>query len=225
MRSIVVLFAMVFFFSMLANAQIYRYTDEEGVVRFTDDLAQVPPDQRPKTEQYEEYDTGSTQVEEAGAAGEKSGRGEADDDSSTDEEEAAVSPESQDAAAQDAAAQDAAVQDGESQEGEYDFETNYKRLEQEREDLAREYEAMLQEKAALEEEQKLEEGEKLSESEIAKRNEKIRDFNERVKKYRKKRELFEKQKADYNARAVKKMEKTIQEHKAEQAGGVAPEKD
>ena len=215
MRSIVVLFAMVFFFSMLANAQIYRYTDEEGVVRFTDDLAQVPPDQRPKTEQYQEYDTGSTQVEEAGAAGEKSGRGEAADDSSKDEEEAAVSPESGDAAAQD----------GESQEGEYDFETNYKRLEQEREDLAGEYEAMLQEKAALEEEQKLEEGEKLSESEIAKRNEKIRDFNERVKEYRKKRELFEKQKADYNARAVKKMEKTIQEHKAEQAGGVASEKD
>ncbi len=215
MRSIVVLFSMVFFFSILANAQIYRYTDEEGVVRFTDDLAQVPPDQRPKTEQYQEYDTDSTQVEEAGAAGEKSVRGEAADDSSPDEEEAAVSPGSGDAASED----------GEAQEGEYDFETNYKRLEQEREDLAREYEAMLQEKAALEEEQKLEEGEKLSESEIAKRNEKIREFNERVKEYRKKRELFEKQKADYNTRAVKKMEKTIQEHKAEQAEGVASEKD
>ena len=220
MRSIVVLFAMVFFFSILANAQIYRYTDEEGVVRFTDDLAQVPPDQRPKTEQYQEYDTDSTQVDEAGAAGEKSGRGEAAEDSSPDEQEAAVSPGSEDAAVQDVEAQDV-----ESQEGEYDFETNYKRLEQEREDLAKEYETMLQEKAALEEEQKLEEGEKLSESEIAKRNEKIREFNERVKEYRKKREQFEKQKADYNTRAVKKMEKTIQEHKAEQAEGVASEKD
>ena len=43
-RFLVCLAVVIFAFS--ASAQIYKYTDEEGNVRFTDDLNQVPADQR-----------------------------------------------------------------------------------------------------------------------------------------------------------------------------------
>jgi hypothetical protein len=37
-----------------AFAEFYKYRDENGVLRFTDDLSMVPPDQRPKIDTYEE---------------------------------------------------------------------------------------------------------------------------------------------------------------------------
>jgi len=41
-------------FSSFVYAEFYRYTDENGVARFTDDLTQVPEEQRPKVKAYEE---------------------------------------------------------------------------------------------------------------------------------------------------------------------------
>ena len=41
----------------LASAEFYRYVDEQGKVHYTDDLANVPVEQRPKVdEQGESYD-------------------------------------------------------------------------------------------------------------------------------------------------------------------------
>ena len=37
-----------------ANAEIYKYRDAQGVVRYTYDLAEVPEDQRPKVQAYDE---------------------------------------------------------------------------------------------------------------------------------------------------------------------------
>jgi len=42
-----------------ANADIYKYRDANGVVRYTYDLAEVPEDQRPQVRTYEETTTGS----------------------------------------------------------------------------------------------------------------------------------------------------------------------
>ena len=41
-------------------AEFYRYTDENGVLRFTDDLARVPEAQRPKVKKYLETDDSLT---------------------------------------------------------------------------------------------------------------------------------------------------------------------
>jgi hypothetical protein len=37
-----------------ANAQFYKYKDADGTIRFTDDLSQVPPDQRESAPGYRE---------------------------------------------------------------------------------------------------------------------------------------------------------------------------
>jgi len=36
------------------SAEFYRYYDENGILRFTDNMAEVPEDQRPKVKRYEE---------------------------------------------------------------------------------------------------------------------------------------------------------------------------
>ncbi len=38
----------------IATAEIYKYRDAQGVIRYTYDLAEVPEDQRPKVQTYEE---------------------------------------------------------------------------------------------------------------------------------------------------------------------------
>ncbi len=53
---VICLFTILVFLScvMAAQAEFYRYKDENGAIRFTDDLAEVPEDQRPKLRVYDE---------------------------------------------------------------------------------------------------------------------------------------------------------------------------
>jgi len=50
------IFALIFFllFSVSVSAEFYKYVDENGNIRFTDDINQVPQDQRAKIRSYEE---------------------------------------------------------------------------------------------------------------------------------------------------------------------------
>jgi Domain of unknown function (DUF4124) len=51
---------------MFASAEIYKYRDANGVLRFTDNLAEVPVAQRKNIQQYQEIKTTSAVVEPAG---------------------------------------------------------------------------------------------------------------------------------------------------------------
>ena len=42
------------FFPLQAGAEFYRYTDENGVLRYTDNLQEVPPEKRSQLKKYKE---------------------------------------------------------------------------------------------------------------------------------------------------------------------------
>ncbi len=46
-------------FAVPASAEFYKYKDETGAIRFTDDISRIPEDQRPKVKQY--YDAPPSQ--------------------------------------------------------------------------------------------------------------------------------------------------------------------
>lgn len=50
------IFGLVFILALAApaTAEFYKYVDEAGNVRFTDDITQIPEDQRAKLEEYDE---------------------------------------------------------------------------------------------------------------------------------------------------------------------------
>jgi MoaA/NifB/PqqE/SkfB family radical SAM enzyme len=51
--------------ALRAEAEFYRYTDENGVLRFTDNLQEVPADQRPGLKKYKEADDDLTPAQRA----------------------------------------------------------------------------------------------------------------------------------------------------------------
>ena len=56
LRWIGLLMGFSLFFCLPSFAEFYQYTDQSGVLRFTDDLTLVPEDQRPKVKKYVEPD-------------------------------------------------------------------------------------------------------------------------------------------------------------------------
>lgn len=41
---------------LISSAEFYKYTDKSGVLRYTDDMNEIPKDQRPKMDAYSEPD-------------------------------------------------------------------------------------------------------------------------------------------------------------------------
>jgi chromosome segregation ATPase len=54
-------------FPIRASAEFYRFKDAQGVMRYTDNLAEVPEDQRPQVTTYQEVRTATPAVETDGA--------------------------------------------------------------------------------------------------------------------------------------------------------------
>ena len=63
----------------VGNAEFYRYRDANGVLRFTDNLAEVPKDQRPGAQRYETFKSAPP----AAAAVDSSKAGESEPENST----------------------------------------------------------------------------------------------------------------------------------------------
>ena len=67
MNRIVTMLLILVVLPVLVSAEIYKYRDQNGVLRFTDNLAEVPISQRENMEQYQEIKTTAGAVEQTPA--------------------------------------------------------------------------------------------------------------------------------------------------------------
>ena len=70
----VLLAGMVVYWATPAFCEYYQYTDPNGVLRFTDDLASVPPDQRPDVKTHQSVESQPSQRTTGGAVKKKASR-------------------------------------------------------------------------------------------------------------------------------------------------------
>jgi len=67
MNRIITMLLVLMILPALVSAEIYKYRDQNGVLRFTDNLAEVPVAQRENIEQYQEIKTTADTTEQAPA--------------------------------------------------------------------------------------------------------------------------------------------------------------
>jgi len=161
-------------FSVSAAAEFYKYVDEEGNTRFTDDINQVPEAQRAKIRSYIESVSEDPSEQEA-----------------TQENQA----DQTDQADQAAADQQANFPDlsGDEQES---FEDAKNRIEKIKSEIDQEYTALLKEKKQLAQEKE----QAKTRKQIIEFNKKVESMNKRVRAYEEKGKAYQAQIDAYNKR-------------------------
>lgn len=158
------------------SAEFYRYIDEEGKVRYTDNLGNVPVDQRTKAHEYEELDdqfAPKNRVE-------------------TEKPEAESSAESRKETKEKSPKKETTAKEVEEK-------TQEQKLREVGAKLNEEYQTLMKEKTELE---KLSTSQ-LAEAERKELIKKVHDYNLRTEYYEKKRDVFNKEVEAYNA-SIKK---------------------
>lgn len=154
------------------SAEFYKYTDQDGNVRFTDDLSKVPKDQRPNVTSYEESQTTSPIAPPA------------------------EKPEPDQSASEQKSETDTSL------------DAQYKQIKKKQDDLEKEQQALLKEKARLESEA----NQQKSLEETVEYNREIKKLNERIVQHQQKRKALKTEIEAYNARMAKdKQDKNDQE--------------
>jgi predicted RNase H-like nuclease (RuvC/YqgF family) len=146
------------------SADFYKYTDENGNIRFTDDLSRVPKNQRPDVKSYEESE--STPPPAAPAPKKDAGQLPAETKSETDT----------------------------------GLESQSKQIKDKKDNLDREYQALMKEKARLESEMKTSK----PIDETIQFNQKISNLNEDIIKYDEKRKALNAEIEAFNAKMAEK---------------------
>lgn len=145
----------LFLAALPASAEFYKYRDASGVLRFTDNLAEVPPDQRPNVSTYEGVQTsGDDPAKDAAAPA-----------SAEVEKSAVVGTES-------------GVKE-DLQEERKRLEAIKQTLDKEREDLAREKEALKEERKRLRDERDA----RVYNEKVKELNDRIAEYEQRRKAF------------------------------------------
>lgn len=154
-------------FSPVASAEIYKYYDEQGNIHFTDDYNKVPADQRNNVKGYKEVISDETDEVNPETA-----------DRGTEETEEGAQNPTNNAA----------------KSAKYDFEVKIKEFDQRKDELALEYESLMQQNSALTQEKK----KAKTAADIKRYNERAADLNKRLKEHDSKRKLLFSEVEDYN---------------------------
>lgn len=162
----------VLFIALPAAGEFYKYVDENGNTRFTDDINQVPADQRDRVRSYVESE--SKPVEETAA--------EASDESAPPE----------------AKVNDVAATSDQTESAEGDFEKTRRELDDMKKELDDEFAAILAEKDQLSKERE----QAKTREQIQAYNKKVESLNARAEAYENKSTEFGKRVDAFNARIM-----------------------
>jgi hypothetical protein len=158
-------------FSPVASAEIYKFYDEQGNIHFTDDYNKVPVDQRKDVKGYKEVI--SDETEEMNPETANQGTEE------EPQEEEAQSPTNKAA-----------------KSTKYDFDAKIKEFDQRKDELALEYESLMQQNSALAQEKK----KAKTAADIKRYNERAADLNKRLKEHDGKRKQLFSEVEDHNTK-------------------------
>jgi hypothetical protein len=191
------LLLIIILFATPASADIYKFVDEQGNVRFTDDINQVPEDQRGSIEISSNYEA-DTEPESENF----------NDDLATDpelESSYADEPETTEGFDDDSDNRgDVGVQEDQKEDGvsldQEESDLNLKSLKSLKKEIDKEYAALVKEKEKLAQEQTA----LTTREDILKYNVKINDLNERAEAYVKKGEQYKAQVEAYNAHIIQR---------------------
>jgi len=192
-------------FATPAPAEIYKYVDEQGRVYFTDDINQVPEDQRDLLEVSSEYEPDS----EAGEKYSETESTDFNDDENTDGElESSYDdePETTQGFDDDGDNQEnmARVEDedslNQSDDGQNELDTNRKRLEILKKEIDQEYAELVKDKEKLAEEQKA----LTTREDILEFNTKVENLNKRAEAYVQKGKQYQAQVEAFNQLVIQK---------------------
>jgi hypothetical protein len=198
------LLLIIILFATPASADIYKFVDEQGNVRFTDDINQVPEDQRGSIEISSNYEADTEAETESEYF---------NDDTATDPElESSYpdEPETTEGFDDDSDNRgDVGVQEDQKEGGvsldqpdkdQEELDLNLKGLKSLKKEIDKEYAALVKEKEELAQDQKT----LTTREEILKYNVKINDLNKRADAYVKKGEQYKAQVEAYNARVIQR---------------------
>lgn len=149
------------------SADFYKYTDQDGNIRFTDDLSKVPKDQRTNVTSYEESESAQPTAVPV-------------DKKETGQQPIEKKPETDN-----------------------DTDAQSKQIQSRKDELDKEYHALMREKARLEAEA---ENPKSAE-EIVQFNRKVSDLNKNISQYDQKRKALHADIEAYNARVAENNKK------------------
>jgi vacuolar-type H+-ATPase subunit I/STV1 len=159
---------------VMGYAEFYRYTDDNGVIRYTDDLSTIPKKKRSQVKQFEEADDSLTPAQRNEKALKRDRKNASDSDQKNDQKD-----------------------DWETLET--DSVAELAKLNEKKAKLDKEYADLVKEKDAL-----IKTKEKISGgAEIKANNEKIVDLNGRISGFEERRQDFSKDVDAFNARFKK----------------------